>query len=365
MPTQTSLELTSTIWSPVTARPTWAPTLSTPGSDRSSRLTCVVIWVMRGLDVPGSLSSRTSTSLSLNEGISEVPRNGSTATATTTARARGDENRPRAANGPRKRAHVARRQPPQQRGLGAPGQAPGEEQDAQGRRQGQRDDHRGRHRQREREHHGLEEGAGTTLHDRDRNDRQERDERCVSEGASHLVRGLPDDVGGRPVAPHLAVLAQAPRDVLPADDGVVDDDRDGDREPGERDRVEGLAEQVEHERGRHQRHRDRDEADEHRAPLEEEGGDDQCQQHAGDHQDQREVVDRVLDQGRGPEHGRVRPHTGQTGLQLLERLLDAFGHIEGVGARELLDDEQQALAIVDDRVTDQRLVVDLDVRDVG
>ena len=40
-----------------------------------------------------------------------------------------------------------------------------------------------------------------------------------------------DDVRRRPLAAELALLAQAPRDVLGAGDRRVDDHRDGDREP--------------------------------------------------------------------------------------------------------------------------------------
>ena len=78
-----------------------------------------------------------------------------------------------------------------------------------------------------------------------------------------------------------------------------------------------------------------------------------------------EVVDRVLDQGRRPEDGSIGPNPGEAWTQLLERVLDPLGHLEGVRTRKLLDDEQKAIAIVDDRVTDQRLVVDLDVGDIG
>ena len=34
--------------------------------------------------------------------------------------------------------------------------------------------------------------------------------------------------------------------------------------------------------------------------------------------------------------------------QLVHRLLDSLGHLHGVGAAELLDDQQQAVAFVDD-----------------
>ena len=56
----------------------------------------------------------------------------------------------------------------------------------------------------------------------------------------------------------------------------------------------------------------------------------------------------ALDEGRRPEQARVDVDAGQTGLQGDECLLDAAGHLEGVGVGELLDDEEQAGAVVDD-----------------
>ena len=85
-------------------------------------------------------------------------------------------------------------------------------------------------------------------------DRQQRDEGRVGEGAAHLVRRLEDDCRRRRVdRPPRDARRRRRGHVLGADDGVVDDDREGDREAGERDRVEGLPEQIEHERRRHQR----------------------------------------------------------------------------------------------------------------
>ena len=47
----------------------------------------------------------------------------------------------------------------------------------------------------------------------------------------------------------------------------------------------------------------------------------------------------------------VRP-----GRQIVERRLDALRDVQRVRPRELLDDEQQARPVVDDRVADERLV---------
>ena len=67
-----------------------------------------------------------------------------------------------------------------------------------------------------------------------------------------------------------------------ADDGVVYDDRYRHREPGEEDRVEGLSEEVGHECRRHHGERYHDQADQHGAPLEEEGDEGEGQEDTGD-----------------------------------------------------------------------------------
>ena len=64
-----------------------------------------------------------------------------------------------------------------------------------------------------------------------------------------------------------------------------------------------------------------------------------------------------LDERRRAEDRRVDLDARQPGPQLLEGLLDPAGHLERVGPAELLDDEQQPRAVVDDGVADQRLGV--------
>ena len=67
-----------------------------------------------------------------------------------------------------------------------------------------------------------------------------------------------------------------------------------------------------------------------------------------DQQRRGEVVDRLLDEGRRPEDRGVDLHAGKPGLQLVDRLLDALRDLHRVGAPELLDDQQQAVAVVHD-----------------
>ena len=98
----------------------------------------------------------------------------------------------------------------------------------------------------------------------------------TSAKASSTTSAVDSVIGG------LAMLAQAPGDVVDAYDGVVDDYRDGHGEPRECDRVERLTAQVEHERRHHQRQRDRYEADQRGAQREQEGREDERQENAAD-----------------------------------------------------------------------------------
>ena len=164
MLTQSSPELTSTTWSPVTARPTCAPRCRHPGSFAARGW-----WPWRSgsssVGRPGSPSRRTSRSLSLNDGISDVPSSGNNARPTTTAAAAVMS----AALGLWTTRDIAPRyrgsQRPQQRRLTASGRSPREEHQAQRGAERQRDEHGRRHRQGIGERERLEERAGPTLHD--------------------------------------------------------------------------------------------------------------------------------------------------------------------------------------------------------
>jgi hypothetical protein len=160
----------------------------------------------------------------------------------------------------------------------------------------------------------------------------------------NVDRSLPD--GAR--------LPQSPDDVLDVDDRVVHHHPDGDHQPCEHHHVDRRALQIQHQHGGDQRQRDRDQRDERRAELEEERGDDQDDQDDADDQRTREVVQRLLDEGRRPEDRRVDRHAGQAGPQLVDGVLDPAGDLHRVGPAELLDDEHEAGAVVDHRVAPQR-----------
>ena len=269
----------------------WAPKLRTPGMARSSLLARTVTRYISGCDVPGGVSQCIRKSRSLNEGSSDCPSNGQTATPATTAA-------PVARYTGRGARRIRSRVPwyfrcshPHQRGLPLD-RRPVQEDQAQRRGDGQGDHHGRQQRQRVGERQGHEEGAREPAHEQDRRHGQHDDQGRVEDDAADLERGLEDDGRGGLAAALLAVLAQAPDDVLDVDDGVVDDRAEGDHEPRQDHGVDrGLA-QVEHEHRRHQRERDREQADQRHPPLVEEGAEDQHHQDGADEERHRQVVDR-------------------------------------------------------------------------
>ena len=74
-----------------------------------------------------------------------------------------------------------------------------------------------------------------------------------------------------------------------------------------------VAALVEHEHGRHQRQRDRDQADQRGAPLEEEGDQDQTTSRTPRSSALVRLSMRQLDEGRRPEDRGVDLHAGKTG----------------------------------------------------
>ena len=99
-------------------------------------------------------------------------------------------------------------------------------------------------------------------------------------------------------------------------------------------------------------------------PLEEEQPQDHHDQEEPQDEGLRQVVDGQFDEVGLLEDRRVEVDAGQTGLQRADDVLDAARHLDRVRPRQFLHDQQQPGAVVDDRVTDQRLVGLENVRDV-
>ena len=88
-------------------------------------------------------------------------------------------------------------------------------------------------------------------------------------------------------------------------------------------------------------------------------------QHAADQQRAIQVGERHLDERRRPEDGGVDVDAGKRRLQRGERRLDVARHLQRVALGLLLDDQQQARAVVDDAVADRRREALDDVGDVA
>ena len=167
------------------------------------------------------------------------------------------------------------------------------------------------------------------------------------------------------VLPSGARLAQSADDVLHVDDRVVDHHPDGDHQPSEHHHVERRAGQVQDQDRGDQGQRDGDQTDEGGPPLEQQAGDDQHHQADADQHGGGQVVDRLLDErGRAEDRG-VDRDVGQARLHLVDRLLDPAGHLHRVGAAVLLHHQQEALAVVDHGITDQRSGIDEHVAQIA
>ena len=153
------------------------------------------------------------------------------------------------------------------------------------------------------------------------------------------------------------MLAQSPRHVGDVDDRLVDDGTERNREPCHDHRIERHPTLVEHQQRRHQGQRDGHQADQGDPPVVEKHAERRHHEKRSNEERRGEAIDRHLDKGRRPKDGGVDLDTGQTGLQRFELCFHVPRHVQRVGTREFLDDQQQAGAIHKDRVSDERLMV--------
>ncbi len=154
----------------------------------------------------------------------------------------------------------------------------------------------------------------------------------------------------------LAVLAQAPEDVLGVDDGIVHDFAERDGKAAQHHDVEIDAEVIEHEHGADQRDGDRGRTDEGGAALVEKQEQHHDHQHRADENVALHVADRGLDEVRGPEEaGMERDALGlEERLQLGERRFERQRGRAHVRAELALHHEKDARPAVDERCADGR-----------
>ena len=158
--------------------------------------------------------------------------------------------------------------------------------------------------------------------------------------------------------PPALLLAEPPDHVFDVDDRIVDDVAQRDHEAGQDHHVDRGAVVVQHQAGGHDRQRHRRAANQGDAPFVQEEEQHADQEHAPDDQRHGEPLDRRLDVRRRAKDGGVDVDVGQAGPQRVDGRLNALGDLQAVRPGELLDDQQQAGAVVDDAVADHGLMAD-------
>jgi hypothetical protein len=136
-----------------------------------------------------------------------------------------------------------------------------EQQRRERRRQRQRVERRQGHGERDRHRELRIQASGSAWEERDRHEHRDENQRRRDDGPQHFAHR----VDGRLARRHLEFL-DMPLDVLDHDDRVVDDDAGGEDDAEQRQRVDGVAHQLDEGERADERDRDREHGDERAAP---------------------------------------------------------------------------------------------------
>jgi hypothetical protein len=241
---------------------------------------------------------------------------------------------------------------------------PAQQQSGQRGRQRERHEHRCEHGKGEGEHERTAERAHQRAQEQERQRGEQDREDGEHQRPAHGGECRPDGRTDLPFAVgHAGLRDPAPHRVDVGDD-VIDHHAHGRGEAEQRDRRERGAPQVQDIRRQHERHRHHDDADQRRAPRGEHSKR-QGQQRETDERDPADVRQRCLDESRRTVLAGVDRDALQARHHVRHRPLDVPGDLERVGARKLLDHQEQAGRGARDRVTDQRLMVLDHVRHVA
>ena len=240
--------------------------------------------------------------------------------------------------------------------LAAMAQDEGAERRGQGQGVEGRDHHRGRHG------HGelLVELAGDARNEGRRDEDRQQHQRDGDDRARHLAHGLFGGLCRCQVRFRLEDML----DRFDHDDRVVDHDADGEHQGQQRDCIGREAHGQHDGEGADQGNRHGDDRDDRGAEVAEKDEDDDADQDEGLEEGMDHRLDRRFDEHRGVVHDVVGDILGQQRIEFLQRLADALGRGERVGAGQQVDlDAGGRLAVVaTDRVA--RLGPQLDPRHV-
>ncbi len=177
----------------------------------------------------------------------------------------------------------------------------------------------------------LVEATGDAGNEGRGNEDRGEDERDGDDRAGHLLHGSV----GRVNRGH--ALFDVVLDGFDDDDGVIDDQADGEHQAEERKRVDGEPEQREDHEGADERDRHGEQGDERGAPSLQEDVDDQDDEGQRDEERDEDLVNAGVD-GRGGVERDVIRHVRREGLgELVHPRANIFCRLNGVGAGELID----------------------------
>ncbi len=154
-------------------------------------------------------------------------------------------------------------------------------------------------------------------------------------------------------------------DVLQHHDGIVDDEAGGDRQRHQREIVDAVAQQIHDREGADERDRHRHGRDDGGPRIAQEGEDHEDDQGDGDQQRHLDVVERAADRDRPVVGDGDVDILGDRGLELGQRLLHRIDRRDDIGARLLIEDDQDRGLAVGEPGVAQILDGILDLADIG
>ncbi len=212
---------------------------------------------------------------------------------------------------------------------------------AEHRRQGEGQHHGDQHRRRQGDGELTHQEAHDPAHEHQGREHRDQRDGDGQDREADLARALHGRFERR-----LAVLEVLP-DVLDHDDGVVDDEADGDAEGHQRQVIQAEVQRQHDRAGPQQRQGDHHAGDQGGAHVQQEQVDHQHHQHDGDQQRRLHVLHRRAD-GLGAVHQDVDLDPRRdAALEPGERLQDVVDGGDDVGARELADQQQHVLAVLE------------------
>jgi hypothetical protein len=263
---------------------------------------------------------------------------------------------------PDQRPAVRVLEPPHQRPFLAVGGGSGQEQGGESRRQGEGDQQRGKGGGDVGIPERSEKSSLDAAEKEDRKENERHDERGVDDGAADFQRRFEDDAEDRQRLREPAILPKSPEDVLHVDDGVVHHLPDGDRQSSQRHGVQGRPGAAQDEDRREQGDGNRGEADGRGPEVHEEQNQDDGHQDGSEPESALEVSHRPLDERGLPEQLLVNADALRESMgKLFQSALQGSGHFQRVGARKLVDFEDDPRTSVDGGIPDLELRSEADL----